>query len=97
MNSNSTTIDTVNTDFQKYLESISVQDDIAGYVAREALEHDDPISFFHNLSQHGCASGMVSDLIYYSNTHAFFEIYYDEIQELKDEWEYGCCEPLRIE
>ena len=97
MNSNSTTIDTVKTDFQKHLETIASQEDIAGYVAREALEHDDTLSFFHNLSQHGCVSGIVGNLIYYSNTHVFFEMFYDEIQELKEDWECGCCEPLRIE
>jgi hypothetical protein len=36
-------------------------------------------------------------LIYYKDTHAFFEKHYDEIQTLKDEWECGCCEALRIE
>lgn len=31
--------------------------------------------------------GMIGGLIYYTDTHAFFEKHYAEIQELKYEWE----------
>lgn len=59
MNSNSKTIDTVKTDFQKHLETIASQDDIVGYVAREALEYHEPETFFNDLQRHGCVSGMI--------------------------------------
>lgn len=40
---------------------------------------------------------MISSLIRYADTHTFFDNHYGEIQDLKHEWEYGSCEPLRIE
>lgn len=97
MNSNSTTIETSDLEFRNHLETLSEKTDIAGHVAREALEHDDVKAFFHDLSCHGCESGIVRSLIYYTDTHAFFDTHYDEIQREKNEWETGCDEPLRIE
>ena len=85
------------TDFQKHLETLSEQNDIAGYVATEALEYVVPEKFFIDLASHGCVSGMVGALIRYKDTHVFFEYNYAEIQELKDEWESDCGETLRIE
>ncbi len=35
---------------------------IQAEVAQEALEHDDPQTFFNDLLQHGCISGMVGKL-----------------------------------
>lgn len=96
MNSNSTTIDTVNTDLKAHLEKLSEQIDIAWHVAREALEYDNPEMFFEDLSRHGCICGMVWSLIYYTDTHAFFDEHYDEIQEIKDDCEDNVWEPLQI-
>lgn len=87
MNSNSTTIETCDHEFRKHLEALSEQSDIAGCVAREALEYHDPKAFFHDLAHHGCISGMVSSMIYYTDTHAFFDEHYEEIQSLKEQWE----------
>lgn len=53
-------------------------------VAREALLYDtNPKEFFSNLFQHGCISGMVTSLIYYKDTHAFFLRHYQEIEEIR--------------
>lgn len=61
-------------------------------VAQEALDHDDIICFFQDLLKHGCVSGMVTSLIYYSDTHKFFDMHYHEIEELRQEYEEttGC-------
>lgn len=66
---------------------------IRSYVARIALEYNDGEnvqSFFHDLLSHGCISGMISELIYYNDTHAFYDKYYDEIEELRLELEASC-------
>ena len=61
---------------------------IEAYVAQEALEYgDNPAQFFNDILSHGCVSGMISGLIYYSDTHAFFDLHYDEIEELRCEYE----------
>lgn len=66
-------------------------------VAAEALDyHDDPAAFFRDLQGYGCASGLVSGLIYYADTHAFFEAHYDEIEDLRADVESSMGEPLRI-
>jgi hypothetical protein len=61
-------------------------DSITKEVAQEALEYDNPNEFFQELQQYGCISGMVTKLIYYKDTHEFYEKYYDEIEELRQEY-----------
>ncbi|MCF8278230.1 MAG: hypothetical protein K9J17_15995 [Flavobacteriales bacterium] len=58
---------------------------IRAKVAEAALEYSggEPLSFFRNLLSHGCVSGIVNSLIYYVDTHSFFDEHYDEIEELR--------------
>ena len=65
-------------------------------VAQEALEYSDAAAFFHDILQHGCKSGIVSSLIYYADTHKFFEKYYDAIEQIRDEVEANLGEALSI-
>ena len=69
---------------------------IQAEVAQEALEHDDPQTFFNDLLQHGCISDMVGKLIYYNDTHTFYDKHYEEIEELRTEYESSTGEPLEI-
>ena len=71
---------------------------IRAYVADEALTYqdDDPSLLFRNLQHCGCAGGAVCSLTYYCDTHEFFDCYYDEIEELREEYEDSVGEPLRI-
>lgn len=65
-------------------------------VAKEALSYGDDIpTFFSDLLNHGCQSGMVSGLIYYHDTHTFYDTHYQEIEELRGELEHVFGEPLR--
>lgn len=70
---------------------------IRAEVAREALGYgsEDIVNFFSDLLQYGCQSGMVSGLIYYCDTHAFFDRYYDEIEDIRYELEESLGEPLK--
>ena len=79
------------------LEKLASGNDIAAAVAIEALSCEEPIAFFEDLSRNGCVSGMVWSLIYYTDTHAFFDQHYDEIEALRDEMEDNLGEPLKIE
>ena len=64
-------------------------------VAVEILNHaetDEEVNnFFKDLQTSGCQSGMVSSLIYYKDTHAFFDTHYDEIEDLRQDYKdnYG--------
>lgn len=65
-------------------------------VAEEALECGGDIKiFFSDLLQHGCQSGMVGKLIYYHDTHKFFDKYYNEIEDLRYELEESFGSPLQ--
>lgn len=55
-------------------------------VIKEALDYHNPKEFFEDLLQNGCQSWMVSSLIYYKDTHEFFEKYYDEIEDVRSEF-----------
>ncbi len=66
-------------------------------VAREALDYDNPADFFSDLQNHGCVSGLVSSLIYYTDTHAFFDKYYEEIEDLRCEYEEETGEQIHLQ
>jgi len=68
------------------------QGTITAAVIEDALYYgyDEPQQFFEDLLQHGCQWGTVSSMIYYYDTHKFYDKHYDEIEdirlELQEEW-----------
>ena len=70
---------------------------IKAFVAQQALEYHDPKNFFIDLLQHGCISGMVSELVYYRDTHAFFERHYYEIEEIRQSLEECIGQSLEVD
>lgn len=81
------------------LDELKNRNALKEYVVEYIKENYDPEErqvFFSDLLQHGCVSGMVNDLIYYSDTHTFFDRFYEEIEELREEWEENTGEPIKI-
>jgi len=76
-------------EIQNFLQGKIDQGGIAAVVARDALydKDVDVIEWFQGLVQHGCVSGWDSNMIWYSDTHDFFEAHYDEIEDLREEWQ----------
>ncbi len=74
---------------RKQLKSIldNEHESIRRYVAQEALDYYSIASFFHDVLNYGCKSGTVSSLIYYNQTHAFFDRFYNDIEELRHDHE----------
>ncbi len=70
---------------------------IKEFVCKEAIQEDEPIAFFQDLMTHGCVSGMVTSLIYYVDTHKFYDNFYDEIEELRTEYLSESGEPIRVD
>ena len=89
-----------NHEIKQMLKTIIAEEpaSIKAFVAQEALDHDhqDPTMMFHNLQQAGCQAGMIGSLIYYRDTQRFFDCYYDEIEELREEYEDNVGQPLQI-
>ena len=69
---------------------------ITAAVATEALNYHCPKAFFTDLLNHGCVSGMVGTLIYYVDTHSFFDKHYGEIETLREDYEDNIGEVLAI-
>lgn len=67
-------------------------------VAEEALAYgaDDILSFFQDLLQYGCISGMIGTLIYYHQTAKFFDDHYIEIENIRCDLEEALGEPLTV-
>lgn len=72
---------------------------IRAEVAKEALSYgnQEVLSFFKDLFAHGCVSGMISSLVYYRDTFAFFDRFYDEIEELRVAYLEETGQPLQMD
>ena len=55
---------------------------VCDYVIGEWNDYDDKKHIFTDVLYHGCQSGMVGFLIWYSDTTAFYKKYKEEINEL---------------
>ena len=86
--------------FLTYLEYIanSNDDTIAKFVANEALDREDSVEkWFEDLLKHGCRSGMISQMIYYTDTRVFFIKHYDEIIQIKKEYEDAISQQMNLD
>jgi len=58
-------------------------------VIQDALDYsdepEDQLAYIEDVQQHGCSSGIVSGLIYYSDTAKFYENHNDEIWDIVNE------------
>lgn len=83
---------------RKQLQSIidTKPNSLKAFVAQEALDYHDIQDFFSDLQQYGCISGMIGSLIYYTDTHQFFDDFYYDIEQLREETEENLGEPIHI-
>lgn len=58
---------------------------VCNYVINEWNDYEDKTDIFKDVLHHGCQSGVVGELIYYSDTVAFYKQYRKEINELLSE------------
>lgn len=92
---------------KKELKKIIEEDknSIRAYVANEMLDGLDKYDgktekerlqgWYNDLMEGGCQSGFISDLIYYADTHKFYDKYYDEIEKIREELEEELGESLK--
>lgn len=60
---------------------------VAKMIIDDADGYETIDSFFSDLFQHGCSSGMIGGLIYYTDTHTFYDNNYNDIENLRIEYE----------
>ena len=53
--------------------------------AEECETNEEIITMVNNILTYGCASGIVSDMIYYNDTESFFDTHSEEIFDLLNE------------
>ncbi len=71
---------------------------IEKYVATQALAYgENPEEFLKMVVNYGCNTGVVGSMIYYADTHTFFDTYYEEIEELRIEYENSTGIPVNIQ
>jgi len=76
--------------------SPSLDREVISYVLGYYKADPDIARFFHDLASGGCISGMVNSLIYTNDCHEFYDRHYDEIEELRLQWEVQGGEHLRL-
>ena len=68
------------------LESLKGESELKNAVIEIALnnidDYDNGVDYFEDIINHGCASGIVSELIYYYQTEEFFNKHANEIFDL---------------
>lgn len=83
-------------ELQRICENYGSYTDLERAVAHRIIDQvEDNASFkcfMSDLMQHGCISGMVTSLIYYKDTHDFYDSMYDDIETLRYDYEQetGC-------
>lgn len=65
-------------------------DDVVEYVLNEWDNYDNKKSIVTDVLEHGCQSGCVGHLIYYSDTTRYYDTHKDEINTLLHEWLWSC-------
>ena len=68
-----------------------IKSNIALKVIEESRNYEDIECFFKDLLNNGCQCWMIWSLIYYTDTHKFFDDNYYEIEEMRLELQENWC------
>ena len=63
-------------------ETTGVKNDVINFLLAQAQDNEDAQGILENVLTHGCQSGMVDHLIYYTDTVAYYEEHEREIMEM---------------
>jgi len=74
---------------EDYLKTIVEKqpESIATIIAQDIIDATNSKSFINDLLEYGCSSGAVPSMVLYHQTHSFFDKYYYEIEEIRNEYE----------
>ena len=69
---------------------------VVDYILDNCETDDDIKMFFSDLMNGGCQGGMIGELVYYADTAKFYDKFYDEIEELRENLEFEMGEAVNI-
>lgn len=72
-----------------------LEKEVSQIVVYHLKDYEEATAFFDDLNENGCVSGMITELIYYKDTYAFYDRHYHDIEKIRAELEYGVPVPLR--
>lgn len=70
---------------RRKLKNMLGDNELKDYVINYFLQEDNIKQSMEDLQKHGCQSGMIGSLIYYSDTENFYNKYKEEISSLANE------------
>ena len=76
--------------------SSKLSESVKSYFLSNYETDNEIIAAFGDLFTYGCISWFISDLIYYEDTHKFYDDHYDDIEDLRTELEYDTWQILEI-
>lgn len=76
-------------------QSTELRKEVIDIMLRDLENYETAESYFSDLS-HGCESGIVGELIYYSDTHPFAQKHIEDILNMMGDIEEETGEPLHI-
>lgn len=82
---------------KEILEQYAQDDNIKGVVATDTLDNEGyELGYLRDVTSQGCVSGSCSGLIYYADTHAFYDKYSNECDKILEELEDSTGEGFRF-
>ena len=63
----------------------TLKDNVIDIILNHIDDYENPITFLEDVLQYGCSSGMIGELIYYSDTQNFFIKHMEEIFDIYNE------------
>ena len=76
-------------DFKKQSENALVKY-VCDYIVKHCEKGESVSDFIENILKYGCESGIVGELIYYSDTLKFYKKFQHEIVDLLNDLLHGC-------
>lgn len=73
-----------------------VDDVVDSAIDYEGTDEEKVVARLETITEHGCASGTVSSLIYYDDTTDFFNNFYDEIYNFLADMEANGLDPIKL-
>lgn len=82
-------------EFQYSGEELSFEDSFKAIINDKIKGYDNPVSFFEDLRQGGCISGLIGEFIYNADCKTFYIEHIDDLEWMIEDMEYCMGEPIK--